>query len=81
MAAVILEISKLCLKEVGIKEKPRDSLTLHISFSSGKSWKKNILIEPKYKGYSDIGKISKKKIGVLYEADGYEDIRFQIKNW
>ena len=42
---------------------------------------KNLLIEPKYKGYSDIGKISKKKIGVLYEADGYEDIRFQIKNW
>lgn len=59
----------------------RDSLTLHISFNDGKTWKKNILIEPKNTGYSDIVKISKKKIGVLYEADGYREIRFQIKKW
>ncbi|HEU5054227.1 MAG TPA: sialidase family protein [Hanamia sp.] len=59
----------------------RDSLTLHISFNAGKTWKKNILIEPKNTGYSDIVKISKKKIGVLYEADGYREIRFQIKKW
>lgn len=55
----------------------RDSLTLHISFNCGKTWRKNFLIESKNTGYSDIVKISKKKIGVLYEADEYRLIRFQ----
>ena len=57
----------------------RDSLTLRISFNEGKTWKKNILIEPKNTGYSDIVKMSKKKIGVFYEAEGYREIRFKIK--
>jgi sialidase-1 len=59
----------------------RDSLTLRISFNEGKTWKKKFLIEPKNTGYSDIVKISKKKIGVLYEADGYKEIRFEIIKW
>ena len=59
----------------------RDSLTLQISFDEGKTWEKNILIEPKNTGYSDIVKISKKKIAVLYEADGYKKIRFKIIKW
>jgi sialidase-1 len=59
----------------------RDSLTLRISFDEGKSWKKKFLIEPKNTGYSDIVKISKKKIGVLYEADGYKEIRFVVMKW
>ena len=59
----------------------RDSLTLHISFDEGKNWKKNILIEPKNTGYSDIVKISENKIGVLYEADGYKQIKFLITRW
>ncbi|HSN10005.1 MAG TPA: sialidase family protein, partial [Hanamia sp.] len=41
-------------------KKSRDSLTLRISFDGGKSWKKNILIESKNTGYSDIVKLSKK---------------------
>ncbi len=59
----------------------RDSLTLHISFNEGKTWKKNFLIDPKNTGYSDIVKISKKKIGVLYEAEGYKEIRFMVVKW
>ncbi|MGN6194131.1 MAG: exo-alpha-sialidase, partial [Ginsengibacter sp.] len=59
----------------------RDSLTLRISFGEGKTWKKKFLIDPKNTGYSDIVKISKKSIGVLYEADGYKEIRFQIIKW
>jgi len=39
------------------------------------------LIEPKNTAYSDIVKLSKKKIGVLYEADGYKEIRFTIVKW
>jgi sialidase-1 len=59
----------------------RDSLTLRISFDEGKTWKKKFLVDPKNTGYSDIVKISKKSIGVLYEADGYKQIRFQIIKW
>ena len=59
----------------------RDSLTLRISFNKGKSWEKNILIEQKSTGYSDIVKLSKKKIGVLYEADNYKEIKFVVIKW
>jgi sialidase-1 len=59
----------------------RDSLTLRISFDEGKTWKKKFLIEPKNTGYSDIVKISKKEIGILYEADGYKEIKFAIVKW
>lgn len=59
----------------------RDSLTLRISFDEGKTWKKKFLLDPKNSAYSDIVKISKKKIGVLYEADGYKEIKFTIVKW
>ncbi len=59
----------------------RDSLTLRISFDEGKTWKKKFLIEPKNTGYSDIVKISKKKLGILYEADGYKEIKFVVVKW
>jgi sialidase-1 len=61
--------------------KSRDSLTLRISFDEGRTWQKKFLIDPKNTGYSDIVKISKKEIGVLYEADGYKEIRFEIIKW
>ena len=62
-------------------KKSRDSLTLRISFDEGRTWKKKFLIEPKNTGYSDIVKISKKEIGVLYEADGYKEIKFEVVKW
>lgn len=59
----------------------RDSLTLQISFDEGKTWEKKFLIEPKNTGYSDIVKNSRKKIGVLYEANGYKEIKFVVVKW
>jgi sialidase-1 len=64
-----------------VSQQKRDSLTLQISFDEGKTWKERFLIEPKNTAYSDIVKLSKKKIGVLYEADGYKEIRFTIVKW
>ena len=61
--------------------KSRDSLTLRISFDEGKTWKKKFLIDPKNTAYSDIVKISENTIGILYEADGYKEIRFKPLKW
>lgn len=64
-------------------EKHRDNLTLRLSKDQGKSWyfEKVIANSPAgYKGsfsaYSDIVKINKKEIGVLYEKDDYKEIVF-----
>lgn len=58
----------------------RDSLTLQISINEGKTWQERFLIEPKNTGYSDIVKVLKKRIGILYESGGYKEIKFaQIK--
>jgi len=59
----------------------RNYLTLRISFDEGKTWKKKFLIEPKNTGYSDIVKLSNKKIGILYEADDYKEIKFTLQKW
>ena len=65
----------------------RDNLTLRISYDDGKTWKKNIVIAKSednkrdYAAYSDIVKISKKEIGVLYEKEGYATIVFSMVKW
>jgi sialidase-1 len=59
----------------------RDSLTLRVSFDEGKTWKKKFLIDPKNTAYSDIVKVSENTIGILYEADGYKEIRFKTLKW
>ncbi len=68
--------------------KNRDSLTLRISFDDGKSWEISKLVyagkENKDKSpsaYSDIVKIGKKTIGVLFEKDNYSEIVFSLINW
>jgi len=67
-------------------EKRRDNLTLRISFDDGKTWKKNFVIyknpsQPDAAAYSDIVKLSGKKIGVLYEKDNYSKIVFTVVKW
>jgi sialidase-1 len=62
-------------------EKNRNNLTLRISYDDGKTWKKNILLynnpgKRDAAAYSDIVMAGKKKIGVLYEKDGYSQIVF-----
>jgi len=66
----------------------RDNLSLRISFDDGKTWKKNIVIdnaegeqEKNNTAYSDIVKIGKKEIGVLYERDDYSEIVFTAVRW
>lgn len=66
----------------------RDNLTLRISFDEGRSWKINHVIEKAPAGkernnsaYSDIVKISKREIGVLYEQGNYSKILFTVVQW
>ncbi|MES2773032.1 MAG: sialidase family protein [Bacteroidota bacterium] len=66
----------------------RNNLTLRISFDEGLTWEKKILIDKAEKGtgkdftaYSDIVRMNKKGIGVLYERDGYAQIVFTIIKW
>ena len=64
----------------------RNNLTLRISKDDGQSWYKSILIYTRegkgdWSAYSDIVKISKKKIGVLWEKDGYSKIVFTVVKW
>lgn len=64
-----------------IDKNRRDSLSLRISFDEGRTWKKKMLIESKNTGYSDIVKVSRKKIGVLYEAADYQKINWVIMEY
>lgn len=68
----------------------RNHLTLRISFDEGKTWPKTFPIyngdtAPKkgfdFAAYSDLVKINKNSVGVLYEKDNYSSIHFVIKAW
>lgn len=66
----------------------RDNLTLRISYDDGKTWSKMFVIDKSadgskgdYTAYSDLVKMGKKKIGVLYERDGYKQIVFTVVKW
>ncbi len=64
----------------------RNNLTLRISSDDGETWKKKILIYQSStvktpSAYSDIVKINKKTVGVLYEKDGYSTIVFTAVIW
>lgn len=63
----------------------RDKLTLRISFDEGKTWKKSFLIDSNQAGdnaaYSDLVKIDKQTIGVLYEKANYSRIVFVTVVW
>ncbi len=66
----------------------RDNLTLRISFDEGKTWewrqvieKSNDKKEKDYAAYSDIVKMDKNHIGVLYEKNNYAQIVFKVIKW
>ncbi len=65
----------------------RDNLTLRISYDDGKTWRKSFVIDKSddgkgdYTAYSDIVKISKNTIGILYEKNGYKEIVFTTVQW
>lgn len=66
----------------------RDNLTLRISYDDGKTWTKSIVVDKSGEGYnddwsaySDIVKLGKSRIGILYEKDNYKDIVFKSIKW
>jgi sialidase-1 len=68
----------------------RNNLSLHISYDEGLHWKKKVVIDRTkdlqkmkndFTAYADIIKMSKRKIGVLYERDNYQEIVFSIIKW
>lgn len=68
--------------------KRRDNLTLRISRDGGKTWpvskvidKNNLDGKKDNAAYSDLVLINKKKIGILYEKDHYDQIVFTALNW
>ena len=68
--------------------KRRNNLMLRISFDEGKTWEQNYLIDKDpdsntgdYTAYSDIVKVARKTVGVLYEKAGYSKIVFTSRNW
>ena len=67
--------------------KSRNNLTLRVSYDDGKTWKRTYKIDGSdtdskdYTAYSDLVKLSKKKIGVLYERHNYKEIVFTTIKW
>ncbi|HNR07227.1 MAG TPA: sialidase family protein [Saprospiraceae bacterium] len=66
----------------------RNRLTLRISRDEGKSWYKNILVDAvsgeqarDHTAYSDLVKLDRKTVGILYERRGYSQIVFRAVNW
>ena len=66
----------------------RDNLTLRISHDEGKTWTKNFVVDKSvdnkkkdWAAYSDLVKLDKKTIGILYERNNYAEIVFQPIVW
>lgn len=69
-------------------ETERNQLTVKISFDEGKTWELTLPID--YTGdpaklpwtaYSDLVKLSKNTLGILYERDNYQEIVFKPVVW
>ncbi|WP_332735169.1 sialidase family protein [Flavihumibacter sp.] len=66
----------------------RDNLTLRISYNDGLQYSKSIIVDKSnndkqrdFTAYSDLAKLSRKKIGVLYEKENYSRIVFKAIKW
>ena len=68
----------------------RNNLSVHISKDEGAHWSKTVFIDGTsdkskmkndYAAYADIVKVGKRKIGVLYERENYEQIVFSVIKW
>jgi sialidase-1 len=56
----------------------RRDLTILVSLDEGKTWERKTLIHPGPAAYSDLVKLDRQRVGVLYEAGGrlYDEILF-----
>lgn len=88
----ILNVGKLNGKNIIAHANPanastRDNLSLRISTNNGKKWSKVFTVEnsgsnkPNAAAYSDMAKLSVRRIGILYERNGYREIVFSAVKW
>lgn len=67
--------------------KQRNNLTVKISYDDGQTWRKSFLIEGTtdkdldFTAYSDLVKLNKNTVGVLYERNHYREIVFTSLKW
>lgn len=70
--------------------KRRDQLTLRISYDDGKTWPKAMLIakgkteeesKDDFAAYSDLVKVTKRSVGILYERSNYSQIVYSRIFW
>jgi sialidase-1 len=68
--------------------KHRDNLTLRISLDDGQTWTRNYVIDKSdsedakdHTAYSDMVKLKKRSIGILYERSNYNEIVFVKQHW
>jgi sialidase-1 len=66
----------------------RNNLTLRVSNDEGKTWTESFLVDQNsenkeidFAAYSDIVRISKNRVGIIYERNDYSQIVFRIKKW
>lgn len=66
----------------------RDDLTLRISYDNGRTWRNSFLIDKSkeetdgdFTAYSDLVKLGKHKVGVLYERNNYKEVVFTMQRW
>jgi sialidase-1 len=66
----------------------RNNLSLRISFDDAETWPKTFVIDKTNDGskadftaYSDLVKIDKNRLGVLYERNGYSQVVFSVIKW
>ena len=68
----------------------RNNLSVQISKDEGAHWSKTVFIDGTsdkskmkndYAAYADIVKVGKRKIGVLYERENYQQIVFSVIKW
>lgn len=56
----------------------RRNLTVSRSVDGGASWQPIHRVEPGAAAYSQLAELPDGQVGIAYEADGYQDIRFEI---
>jgi sialidase-1 len=58
----------------------RENLVLMASYDESKTWKPLVKVHHGFSAYSDMVKLNKKAVGVIYETDSYKKIKFKRIN-
>ena len=55
-------------------------MVISLSENGGKTWEKEIIVEPGSAAYSDLVALSDTQVGILYEAENYQKIIYKHIN-